>query len=132
MMGPSKPPASRLRMMTLPTRWGRLLAPITATECGRNMRCRWPVLMRLPRDAVPRPAAGHKRPATTRPGRVRTSEYCVRFTPGGCIMAIVYRKADKGTTSEVAVRPAEVSDLPTIVALDAEETGLAKPGYWKD
>src|SRR5512144_897788 len=47
-------------------------------------------------------------------------------------MAIVYRKADNPTRSGVAVRPAEVSDLPTIVALDAEETGLAKPGYWKD
>ncbi len=46
----------------------------------------------------------------------------------------MYRKADNAaaTPAEVVVRPAEVTDLPAIVALDAEATGLPKAGYWKD
>jgi GNAT superfamily N-acetyltransferase len=36
------------------------------------------------------------------------------------------------TAADVVVRPAEASDLPTIVALDTEATGLAKASYWKD
>jgi len=52
----------------------------------------------------------------------------------GGIIAIVYRKADNATATpaEVVVRPAEAGDLPAIVALDAEATGLGKPAYWKD
>jgi ribosomal protein S18 acetylase RimI-like enzyme len=30
------------------------------------------------------------------------------------------------------VRPARTEDLPAVVALDAENTGVAKPAYWKD
>ncbi|HZY01965.1 MAG TPA: GNAT family N-acetyltransferase [Anaeromyxobacteraceae bacterium] len=44
----------------------------------------------------------------------------------------MYRKANNGSTAEVVVRAAEAGDLPTIVTLDAEATGLAKPRYWKD
>jgi ribosomal protein S18 acetylase RimI-like enzyme len=36
------------------------------------------------------------------------------------------------TAADVVVRPAEASDLSTIVALDTEATGLAKASYWKD
>jgi ribosomal protein S18 acetylase RimI-like enzyme len=32
----------------------------------------------------------------------------------------------------VHVRPAQSSDLSAVVALDAENTGIAKPAYWKD
>jgi len=32
----------------------------------------------------------------------------------------------------IAIRPAQVSDLPTISALDQRETGVAKPDYWRD
>ncbi|HEY6105495.1 MAG TPA: GNAT family N-acetyltransferase [Anaeromyxobacteraceae bacterium] len=58
----------------------------------------------------------------------------MRAALGGGIIAIVYRKADKATATpaEVEVRPAESDDLPAIIALDAEATGLGKPGYWKD
>jgi ribosomal protein S18 acetylase RimI-like enzyme len=34
--------------------------------------------------------------------------------------------------SDIRVRPAQRSDLPPIVALDAENTGIAKAAYWKD
>ncbi len=34
--------------------------------------------------------------------------------------------------SEMRVRPAHASDLPAVVALDAENTGEARPAYWKD
>ncbi len=44
----------------------------------------------------------------------------------------MYRKADTPTPVEVAVRPAEAADLATIVALDAEATGLSKPRYWRE
>ncbi len=47
-------------------------------------------------------------------------------------MAIVHRKAETVPPAEVAVRPAEASDLATIVALDTEATGLSKASYWKD
>ncbi len=47
-------------------------------------------------------------------------------------MAFVHRKADTITPTDVVVRPAEASDLPTIVALDTEATGLPKASYWKD
>jgi len=32
----------------------------------------------------------------------------------------------------VRVRPARGSDLPSVVAIDAENTGVAKAAYWKD
>jgi ribosomal protein S18 acetylase RimI-like enzyme len=33
---------------------------------------------------------------------------------------------------EVRVRPAQRSDLPAAIALDAENTGESKPAYWRD
>jgi len=51
---------------------------------------------------------------------------------GTSIIAIVHRKADTGTPAAVVVRPAEASDLSTIVALDTEATGLSKAAYWKE
>ena len=33
---------------------------------------------------------------------------------------------------EVRVRPAQRSDLPAVIALDAENTGESKPVYWRD
>ncbi len=36
------------------------------------------------------------------------------------------------TFGDVRVRPAETADLAEVVALDAENTGTAKPAYWKD
>ena len=33
---------------------------------------------------------------------------------------------------EVVIRAAQPADLPTVVALDAEETGLEKAPYWKE
>ncbi len=35
-------------------------------------------------------------------------------------------------TPDVIIRPAQPADLPTVIALDAEETGLEKTAYWKD
>ncbi|HEY7725998.1 MAG TPA: GNAT family N-acetyltransferase [Anaeromyxobacteraceae bacterium] len=35
------------------------------------------------------------------------------------------------TTPDVRVRTARPGDLPTVVALDAETSGLEKAGYWK-
>jgi ribosomal protein S18 acetylase RimI-like enzyme len=32
----------------------------------------------------------------------------------------------------VRVRPAQPADLPAVTALDAENTGMAKPAYWKE
>src|SRR5690349_23082802 len=32
----------------------------------------------------------------------------------------------------VMVRPARSSDLQSVIALDEEDTGAAKPGYWKE
>ena len=32
----------------------------------------------------------------------------------------------------IRVRPARASDLPPVIALDAENTGIAKASYWKD
>lgn len=34
--------------------------------------------------------------------------------------------------AELKVRPAEPSDVPAVIALDAETTGLEKPAYWSD
>jgi GNAT superfamily N-acetyltransferase len=31
-----------------------------------------------------------------------------------------------------AIRPAQVTDLPAISALDARETGVSKPDYWRE
>ena len=33
---------------------------------------------------------------------------------------------------DVRVRPADAADLPDVVALDAEDTGIPKLAYWKD
>jgi ribosomal protein S18 acetylase RimI-like enzyme len=33
---------------------------------------------------------------------------------------------------DVRVRPAQPSDVPAVVALDAEDTGVAKVAYWKE
>src|SRR5512133_3965692 len=46
-------------------------------------------------------------------------------------------KPDRDETSApdlgaVRVRPARGSDLPAVIALDAQNTGVAKPAYWKD
>src|SRR5574338_379465 len=60
MMGPSNPPVSRFRMTALPTRPGRLLAPTTATERGRNIRSSVPLLIQTSR-------AGRARPSAVRP-----------------------------------------------------------------
>ncbi len=35
-------------------------------------------------------------------------------------------------TPDVIIRPAQPADLPTVIALDAEETGLEKAAYWKE
>ena len=35
-------------------------------------------------------------------------------------------------TTDVIIRAAQPADLPTVVALDAEETGLEKASYWKE
>jgi ribosomal protein S18 acetylase RimI-like enzyme len=42
----------------------------------------------------------------------------------------VHRNPD--ITPEVTVRPAQPGDLGTIVALDAESSGLEKAAYWKE
>lgn len=34
--------------------------------------------------------------------------------------------------ADVRVRTAQAADLAAVVALDAENTGIAKPAYWKD
>jgi ribosomal protein S18 acetylase RimI-like enzyme len=34
--------------------------------------------------------------------------------------------------ADVRVRPAQSSDLPAVVALDAEDTGVAKVAFWKE
>ena len=34
--------------------------------------------------------------------------------------------------TDVRVRPAQPSDLPAVIALDAETTGLEKPGLWRE
>ena len=34
--------------------------------------------------------------------------------------------------SRARIRPATKSDLPAVITLDQEVTGLAKPGYWQD
>ncbi len=36
------------------------------------------------------------------------------------------------TTAGLRIRPAIAADVPAIIALDEEVTGLAKPGYWGD
>jgi ribosomal protein S18 acetylase RimI-like enzyme len=38
----------------------------------------------------------------------------------------------KDPEAELRVRPAEPSDVPAVIALDAETTGLEKPAYWSD
>ncbi|HYG90822.1 MAG TPA: GNAT family N-acetyltransferase [Azospirillum sp.] len=38
----------------------------------------------------------------------------------------------KNTAPALRVRPAEPSDVPAVIALDAETTGLEKPAYWSD
>ncbi|HYH38334.1 MAG TPA: GNAT family N-acetyltransferase [Azospirillum sp.] len=37
-----------------------------------------------------------------------------------------------GPEAALQVRPAEPSDVPAVIALDAETTGLEKPAYWSD
>lgn len=37
-----------------------------------------------------------------------------------------------GDEDAATVRPATAADLPAVIALDAESTGLAKPEYWRD
>ncbi|WP_431856568.1 GNAT family N-acetyltransferase [Azospirillum sp.] len=37
-----------------------------------------------------------------------------------------------GSEAALQVRPAEPSDVPAVIALDAETTGLEKPDYWSD
>jgi ribosomal protein S18 acetylase RimI-like enzyme len=46
-------------------------------------------------------------------------------------MAIMHRNPDIAPR-DVTVRPAQPGDLPAVVALDAEETGLEKAAYWKE
>ena len=48
----------------------------------------------------------------------------------GSIIAIVHRNSE--IAADVVVRPAQPADLPTVVALDAETTGLEKAAYWKE
>jgi len=38
----------------------------------------------------------------------------------------------KRSEPALRVRPAEPSDVPAVIALDAETTGLEKPAYWSD
>lgn len=40
--------------------------------------------------------------------------------------------ARRGTGDAIRIRPAERVDLPALIALDEEVTGLAKPDYWRD
>src|SRR5512138_1082994 len=42
------------------------------------------------------------------------------------------RDAEAPELGSVRVRPARASDLPSVVAIDAENTGVSKPAYWKD
>jgi ribosomal protein S18 acetylase RimI-like enzyme len=35
-------------------------------------------------------------------------------------------------TAALRIRPATAADVPAVIALDAEVTGLAKPDYWRD
>lgn len=37
-----------------------------------------------------------------------------------------------GSPAGLRIRPAQPDDLPTVIAMDAETTGLAKPEYWGD
>lgn len=39
---------------------------------------------------------------------------------------------DPGTGDSLTIRPATKDDIPNVVALDADVTGLAKPEYWRD
>ncbi len=45
-----------------------------------------------------------------------------------------HRKAETAAPSpgDVRIRPAQVADLATVIALDAEATGIPKTAYWKD
>lgn len=45
-----------------------------------------------------------------------------------------HRKAETTQLSpgDVRIRPAQGSDLASVIALDAENTGIAKTAYWKD
>jgi ribosomal protein S18 acetylase RimI-like enzyme len=53
---------------------------------------------------------------------------------------MAHRKTDKTETDDasaldlgaVRVRPARGSDLAAVIALDAENTGVSKPAYWKE
>ncbi len=36
------------------------------------------------------------------------------------------------TSTGLRIRPAQLDDVPAVIALDEEVTGLAKPGYWGD
>lgn len=38
----------------------------------------------------------------------------------------------QGSGDSLTIRPATKDDIPSVVALDAEVTGLAKPEYWRD
>lgn len=42
------------------------------------------------------------------------------------------RQTTKPSAAEVTIRPAAGADLPGVIALDAEVTGLRKPEYWRD
>ncbi len=46
---------------------------------------------------------------------------------------MLHQKAETAVAfGDVRVRPAQARDLAAVVALDAEETGIAKAGYWKE
>jgi ribosomal protein S18 acetylase RimI-like enzyme len=50
---------------------------------------------------------------------------------GGGMMVIMHQKAEMAQP-EVRVRPAQASDVPSVIALDVETTGLEKAAYWKE
>ena len=37
-----------------------------------------------------------------------------------------------GRNEPISIRPATVTDVPGVIALDEEVTGLLKPGYWRE
>jgi ribosomal protein S18 acetylase RimI-like enzyme len=47
-------------------------------------------------------------------------------------MAIMHRNPEISSPPEVVVRSAQPGDLATVIALDAEETGIEKAAYWKE
>ena len=48
-------------------------------------------------------------------------------------MAMSHQKTNstRSEHGDVRIRAASISDLAAVVALDAEDTGIAKPAYWK-